>query len=166
MKIVLLVLVLTSSIFAQSADREKIGENRMKMMQEKEVFMIAAMTKDLNISSEQAEKFFPIHNAFKKKSEEAKLSHSKHIRSLREAAKNDRSKFDVDSAIDSKLKMQGKLARLESKFLKDTKGILTEEQRIKLLFFEERMKTRMAKNKSEKNAELEKRNFDRKKKRN
>ena len=62
--------------------------------------------------------------------------------------------------------MQGKLARLESKFLKDTKGILTEDQRIKLLFFEERMKTRMAKNKSEKNAELEKRNFDRKKKRN
>ena len=51
MKIVLLVLVLTSSIFAQSADREKISENRMKMMQEKEVFMIAAMTKDLNISS-------------------------------------------------------------------------------------------------------------------
>ena len=75
MKIVLLVLFLTSSIFAQSADREKIGENRMKMMQEKEVFMIAAMTKDLNISSEQSEKFFPIHNTFKKKSEEAKLSH-------------------------------------------------------------------------------------------
>ncbi len=166
MKILLTVFVLTSSIFAQSADREKISENHMKIMQEKEVFMIAAMTKDLNISSEQAEKFFPIHNAFKEKSEEAKLSHSKHIRNLREAAKNDRSKFDVDSAIDSKLKMQGKLARLESKFLKDTKGILTEDQRIKLLFFEERMKSRMAKNKSEKNAQLEKRNFDRKKKRN
>ena len=30
MKIVLLVLFLTSSIFAQSTDREKIGENRMK----------------------------------------------------------------------------------------------------------------------------------------
>ncbi len=166
MKIVLLVLVLTSSLFAQSVDKEKIGKNRMNMMQEKEVFIIAAMTKDLNISSEQAEKFFPIHNEYKKKSEEAKLSHSKHIRNLREKAKNDRSKFDVDSAIDSKLKMQGKLARLESKFLKDTKGILTEDQRVKLLFFEERMKTRMAKNKSEKNAKLEKRNFDRNKKRN
>ena len=166
MRNILLAAIFLTSIFAQSADTEKIGENRIKMMQEKEVFMIAAMTKDLNISLEQAEKFFPIHNAYKKKSEEAKLSHSKHIRKLREAAKNDRSKFDVDSAIDSKLKMQGKLARLESKFLKDTKGILTEDQRIKLLFFEERMKTRMAKNKSEKNAELEKRNFDRKKKRN
>ena len=66
MKIVLLVFVLTSSLFAQSADKEKIGKNRMNMMQEKEVFIIAAMTKDLNISSEQAEKFFPIHNAYKK----------------------------------------------------------------------------------------------------
>tara|TARA_B100000700_G_scaffold46853_1_gene49322 strand:+ start:3005 stop:3250 length:246 start_codon:yes stop_codon:yes gene_type:complete len=58
MKIVLLVLFLTSSIFAQSADREKIGENRMKMMQEKEVFMIAAMTKDLNISQNRLKNSF------------------------------------------------------------------------------------------------------------
>jgi hypothetical protein len=34
---------------------------------------------------------------------------------------------------------------LESKFLKDTEGILLEEQRVKLLFFEERMKANIAK---------------------
>jgi hypothetical protein len=41
--------------------------------------------------------------------------------------------------------MKGTLVRLESKFLKDTKDILTEDQRIKLLFFEERMKSNLAK---------------------
>ena len=51
----------------------------------------------------------------------------------------------MDAAINSKVRMKGTLARLESKFLKDTKGILTKDQRIKLLFFEERMKSNLSK---------------------
>ncbi len=161
MKISLALLVLISSLFAQSMDREKMSDKRAEMLQDKKVFMIGAMTKDLDLSSEQAEKFFPLHNAFQKKSQDVKELHSKNLRKLREAARNDRSKFDVDAAINSKLKMQGALARLESKFLKDTKGILSEEQRIKLLFFEERMKSKMMDDRNS-----NKRNFDSKKKRN
>jgi len=161
MKISLALLVLTSSLFAQSMDREKMSDKRAEMLQDKKVFMIGAMTKDLDLSSEQAEKFFPLHNAFQKKSQDVKELHSKNLRKLREAARNDRSKFDVDAAINSKLKMQGALARLESKFLKDTKGILSEDQRIKLLFFEERMKSKMMDDRNS-----NKRNFDSKKKRN
>ena len=161
MKISLALLVLISSLFAQSMDREKMSDKRAEMLQDKKVFMIGAMTKDLDLSSEQAEKFFPLHNAFQKKSQDVKELHSKNLRKLREAARNDRSKFDVDAAINSKLKMQGALARLESKFLKDTKGILSENQRIKLLFFEERMKSKMMDDRNS-----NKRNFDSKKKRN
>tara|TARA_B100000575_G_scaffold24649_1_gene16726 strand:- start:258 stop:743 length:486 start_codon:yes stop_codon:yes gene_type:complete len=161
MKISLALLVLISSLFAQSMDREKMSNKRAEMLQDKKVFMIGAMTKDLDLSSEQAEKFFPLHNAFQKKSQDVKELHSKNLRKLREAARNDRSKFDVDAAINSKLKMQGALARLESKFLKDTKGILSEDQRIKLLFFEERMKSKMMDDRNS-----NKRNFDSKKKRN
>ena len=161
MKISLALLVLISSLFAQSMDREKMSDKRAEMLQDKKVFMIGAMTKDLDLSSEQAEKFFPLHNAFQKKSQDVKELHSKNLRKLREAARNDRSKFDVDAAINSKLKMQGALARLESKFLKDTKGILSENQRIKLLFFDERMKSKMMDDRNS-----NKRNFDSKKKRN
>ena len=161
MKISLALLVLISSLFAQSMDKEKMSDKRAEMLQDKKVFMIGAMTKDLDLSSEQAEKFFPLHNAFQKKSQDVKELHSKNLRKLREAARNDRSKFDVDAAINSKLKMQGALARLESKFLKDTKGILSEDQRIKLLFFEERMKSKMMDDRNS-----NKRNFDSKKKRN
>ena len=161
MKISLALLVLISSLFAQSMDREKMSDKRAEMLQDKKVFMIGVMTKDLDLSSEQAEKFFPLHNAFQKKSQDVKELHSKNLRKLREAARNDRSKFDVDAAINSKLKMQGALARIESKFLKDTKGILSEDQRIKLLFFEERMKSKMMDDRNS-----NKRNFDSKKKRN
>ena len=161
MKISFALLVLISSLFAQYMDREKMSDKSAEMLQDKKVFMIGAMTKDLDLSSEQAEKFFPLHNAFQKKSQDVKELHSKNLRKLREAARNDRSKFDVDAAINSKLKMQGALARLESKFLKDTKGILSEDQRIKLLFFEERMKSKMMDDRNS-----NKRNFDSKKKRN
>ena len=87
------------------------------------------------------------------------------MRELRSAAKDDRSKFDVDAAIDSKIRMQGTIVRLESKFLKDTKGILSEEQRMKLLFFEERMRNNLSKKIEDRkdkspNNRREKRNFD------
>ena len=49
--------------------------------------------------------------------------------------------------------MKGTLVRLESKFLKDTKGIITEQQRMKLLFFEERMKSNLSKKMSFKDQE-------------
>ena len=52
-----------------------------------------------------------------------------------------------------------------SKFLKDTKGILSEEQRMKLLFFEERMRNNLSKKIEDRrdkspNNRREKRNFD------
>jgi hypothetical protein len=93
----------------------------------------------------QAQKFFPLQNEFHNKAGAAKKVHQEKLRELRLAAKDDRSKFDVDAAIDSKMRMKGTLVRLESKFLKDTEGILTEQQRAKLLFFEERMKANIAK---------------------
>ena len=65
-------------------------------------------------------------------------------RETRLAANNDRAKFDVYTAIYYNILMNGTLIRLESKFLKDKGGILTEQQRAKLLFYEDRMKSNIA----------------------
>jgi len=147
MKKILILLALTAGLYAQDrGDKEAIMKQRMEASKEqREAWIIGTMTKHLDLTSEQATKFFPLQNEFHKKSEEAKKAHSTTLRELRSAAKDDRSKFDVDAAINSKVRMKGTLARLESKFLKDTKGILTKDQRIKLLFFEERMKSNLAK---------------------
>ena len=122
-----------------------MSKSNIQVLTVKPGFVNTKMTKHLDLTSEQAEKFFPLQNEFHKRSEEAKKANSEKLRTLRSAAKDDRSKFDVDAAIDSKVRMKGTLVRLESKFLKDTKGILTEDQRIKLLFFEERMKSNLSK---------------------
>ena len=147
MKKILILLALTAGLYAQDrGDKEAIMKQRMETSKEqREAWIIGTMTKHLDLTSEQATKFFPLQNEFHKKSEEAKKAHSTTLRELRSAAKDDRSKFDVDAAINSKVRMKGTLARLESKFLKDTKGILTKDQRIKLLFFEERMKSNLSK---------------------
>ena len=155
MKKILILLALTAGLYAQDrGDREAMMKKKMEAGKEqREVWLIATQTTYLDLTSEQAEKFFPLQNEFHKRSEEAKKANSEKLRTLRSAAKDDRSKFDVDAAIDSKVRMKGTLVRLESKFLKDTKGILTEQQRMKLLFFEERMKSNLHKKMSQKDQE-------------
>jgi Spy/CpxP family protein refolding chaperone len=145
MKKILILLALTAGLYAQDrGDREAMIQKMEAGKEQREAWIIGTLTKHLDLTSEQAEKFFPLQNEFHKRSEEAKKANSEKLRTLRSAAKDDRSKFDVDAAIDSKVRMKGTLVRLESKFLKDTKGILTEDQRIKLLFFEERMKSKLS----------------------
>tara|TARA_X000000368_G_scaffold357660_1_gene300137 strand:+ start:1287 stop:1808 length:522 start_codon:yes stop_codon:yes gene_type:complete len=172
MKKILILLAFTVGLYAQDrGDREAIMKQRMEASKEqREAWIIGTMTKYLDITSEQATKFFPLQNEFHKKSEEAKKAHSTTLRELRSATKDDRSKFDVDAAINSKARMKETLASLESKFLKDTKGILTKDQRIKLLFFEERMKSNLAKEMKERKGpnsskDAPKRGFDSNKKR-
>ena len=140
MKNILILLTLTAGLYAQDS-----GNRVEKGKEQREAWVIGTLTKHLDLTSEQAQKFFPLQNEFHKRSDEAKKAHQEKLRTLRSAAKDDRSKFDVDAAIDSKVRMKGTLVRLESKFLKDTKGIITEQQRIKLLFFEERMKSNLSK---------------------
>ena len=61
--------------------------------------------------------------------------------------------------------MKEELAKLESEFLKSTTSVLSNEQRAKLVFQEERMKSNALKKRADDRiSEMSKRNFDRKKK--
>ena len=146
MKNILILLALTGGLYAQDgAVREAMNKKMEQEKEQREAWVVGALTEHLDLNTDQAQKFFPLQNEFHNKAGAAKKVHQEKLRELRLAAKDDRSKFDVDAAIDSKMRMKGTLIRLESKFLKDTEGILTEQQRAKLLFFEERMKSNIAK---------------------
>ena len=101
MKKILILLALTAGLYAQDrGDREAMMKKKMEAGKEqREVWLIATQTTYLDLTSEQAEKFFPLQNEFHKRSEEAKKANSEKLRTLRSAAKDDRSKFDVDAAI-------------------------------------------------------------------
>ena len=174
MRNVLLATIFFTSIFAQGQmdqrnmsdeDKMEVRKKRMEQLQnQKESTMIGVQTNYLNLTPDQAEKFFPMQNEYKDKVREVQKKYREKIGSLRSKAK-DASKFDVDTAIKYQFKMKEELAKLESEFLKNTTSVLNNEQRARLVFQEERMKSNALKKRADQRiSEMSKRNFDRKKK--
>ena len=174
MRYILLTTIFLTSIFAQGqmdrrnmsdADKMEVRKQRMEQLSnQKESTMIGVQTSYLNLTPDQAQKFFPMQNEYKEKVRNVQKKYREKVGKLRSKAK-DASKFDVDTAIKYQLEMKDQLAKLESEFLKNTTSVLSNEQRTKLVFQEEKMKADMMKKRIErKKPEMSKRKFDRKKK--
>ena len=173
MKQLLILSIFLTSIFAQGQMQRKNAEDmekmemrkkRMEQLQDKkESTMIGIQTNYLDLSPEQAQQFFPMQKEYKGQVREAQKQYREKVVKLRSKAK-DASKFDVDTAIKYQLEMKEELAKLESEFLKNTTSVLSNEQRTKLVFQEERMKSETAKRVAKRTSDMSKRNFDRKKK--
>jgi len=173
MKQLLILSIFLTSVFAQDQMQRKNAEDmekmemrkkRMEQLQDKkESTMIGIQTNYLDLSPEQAQQFFPMQKEYKDLVREAQKQYREKVGKLRSKAK-DLSKFDVDTAIKYQLEMKEELAKLESEFLKNTTSVLSNEQRTKLVFQEERMKSETAKRVAKRTSDMSKRNFDRKKK--
>ena len=172
MKQLLILSIFLTSIFAQvqmqrknAEDMEKMEMRKKRMEQlqdQKESTMIGIQTNYLGLSPEQAQQFFPMQKEYKDQVRDAQKQYREKVGKLRSKAK-DASKFDVDTAIKYQLEMKEELAKLESEFLKNTTSVLSNEQRTKLVFQQERMKSETAKRVAKRTSDMSKRNFDRKK---
>ena len=158
MRYILLTTIFLTSIFAQGqmdrrnmsdADKMEVRKQRMEQLSnQKESTMIGVQTSYLNLTPDQAQKFFPMQNEYKEKVRNVQKKYREKVGKLRSKAK-DASKFDVDTAIKYQLEMKDQLAKLESDFLKNTTSVLSNEQRTKLVFQEEKMKADMMKKRIE-----------------
>jgi hypothetical protein len=171
MRIAILTIIFLTSIFAQEqmdkVDRDKMEIRKERMEQlnnQRQSTMIGVQTTYLNLSTEQAEQFFPMQNEYKNKANEVQKKYRKKVADLRMKTK-DAAKFDVDKAIKLQKEMKDQLAVLEANFLKKTVNVLSNEQRTKLVFQQEKLKSQMAKLLEEKPEMSRKRDFDRRKKR-
>ena len=173
MKQLLILSIFLTSIFAQSQMQRKNAEDmekmemrkkRMEQLQDqRESTLIGIQTNYLDLSPEQAQQFFPMQKEYKDLVREVQKQYREKVGKLRSKAK-DASKFDVNTAIKYQLEMKEELAKLESDFLKNTTSVLSNEQRAKLVFQEERMKSEATKQVAKQASHMSKRNFDRKKK--
>lgn len=173
MKQLLILSIFLTSVFAQAQMQRKNAEDmekmemrkkRMEQLQnQKESTMIGLQTNYLDLSPEQAQKFFPMQKKYKDLVRKAQKQYREKVGKLRSKTK-DVSKFDVDTAIKYQLEMKEELAKLESEFLKNSSSVLSNEQRTKLVFQEERMKSEAVKRVAKRTSEMSKRNFERKKK--
>jgi Spy/CpxP family protein refolding chaperone len=112
----------------------EIRKERMEQLNnQRQSTMIGVQTTYLNLSTEQAEQFFPMQNEYKNKVNEVQKKYRKKVADLRMKTK-DAAKFDVDKAIKLQKEMKDQLAVLEANFLKKTVNVLSNEQRTKLVF--------------------------------
>jgi len=172
MKQILIFSIFLTSIFAQGfLQRKKAADiKEMKMRKEymeqfqdqKESTMIGIQANYLDLSPEQAQQFFPMQKEYKNQVRDVQKKYREKVGKLQSKAK-DVSKFDVDTAIKYQLEMKEEIAKLESQFLKNTTSVLSNEQRTKLVFQEERMKSEAAKRVAKRTSEMSKRNSDSKK---
>jgi hypothetical protein len=168
MKQLLILSIFLTSIFAQgqlqrknSEDMEKMEMRKKRVEQlqnQKESTMIGLQTNYLDLSPEQAQQFFPMQKEYKDQVREATKQYREKVGKLRSKAE-DVSKFDVDTAIKYQLEMKEELAKIESEFLKNTTSVLSNEQRTKLVFQEERMKSEATKRVANRTSKISKRNF-------
>jgi hypothetical protein len=172
MRITILIAIFLTSLFAQGqmdrSDRDEIKVRKERMEQLKnqhQSTMIGIQTDYLNLSVEQAEQFFPMQKEYRNEVNEVQKKFRKKVASLRMKTK-DAAKFDVDKAIKLQKEMKDQLAVLEADFLRKTTNVLSNEQRTKLVFQQERLKSQMSKRVFDDRPEMsKKRDFDRTKKR-
>ena len=170
MRIAILTTMLLTSLFAQEQmdrvdrDEMKVRKERMEQLKNQhQSTMIGIQTDYLNLSVEQAEQFFSMQKEYRDEVNEVQKKFRKKVARLRMKTK-DAAKFDVDKAIKYQKEMKDQLAVLEAEFLKKTTSVLSNEQRTKLVFQKERMKSEAAKLVANRTSEISKRNFERKKK--
>lgn len=130
-KLILLLLCLTMlSGFSQNQDRR----DRIKTLK------IAFITERLNLTQTEAEKFWPIYNAFEDANHQ-----------LRHETRMERADFDIENLtdaeanniLDAMLKSESEKLELRKKFLQDLKSVLPAKKIILLKASEDQFNRRM-----------------------
>ena len=96
-----------------------------------EAILVAHITKALDLSKEEAEKFWPIFNVFSKKEFELRTNQRKLVRSLNAKMETltDKEIADFNSKFD---KVKDDLYKNEADLYKQLKGIISEKKILKL----------------------------------
>lgn len=133
-KLVLItVLLISTCVLAQRPNHEKM-----------KAFKTAHITQQLDLSSSEAEKFWPIYNAYDLKMESLrKEGRSKIFRKLNEENINNLSDSEANNIIDDILQMKTKELQYHTELLNDLKDVLSPIKILKLERAEEIFKRKL-----------------------
>ncbi|WP_025664858.1 hypothetical protein [Aquimarina megaterium] len=125
-KIILLICLTCFSIgaFAQHGSREKI-----------KAFKIAYITEKLDLTSKEAQQFWPVYNAHEETVGKLRRQERKLIRSIKEANDNPNGLSDkqAEDAIDSFLEVEEQKSQSRKKLIVDLKKIMPNKKILKLI---------------------------------
>ena len=139
MKFILLFSFLTGAI-AQNYDWD-VKKNRGQRSPEKmESMIVWRLTEDLDLTTDQAEKFFPRFRDHRKSLEEVGKQEREMVSNIDREKLN---KNDVKTRIEEISKLRQKRIELESEFVLSLDDILAPDQMIQLGVFKQRMMMEM-----------------------
>ena len=95
----------------------------------------AFITDRLELTSEEAQKFWPIYNAYEKKNESSRRNDFKTIR--QSLANGTLSDEDAQKALDRYIELEDQLFESKKQLVKDLKGIISPQKIIKLKMAED-----------------------------
>lgn len=134
-KIILLLTLISTSLIAQENRHEKI-----------EALKRAHITEALDLSSSEAEKFWPVYNAHEKKRIALrKIEREEILDRLKENGLESLSKNEANSLVDKSLEIKAQEYNNHREFILELKKVLAPKKIIKLKKAEEDFKRRLLK---------------------
>lgn len=103
-----------------------------------EQIKIWQMTKEMNLPTEKAEKFFPLYNHYNQQMKTITDERRSTVRSLDSAVDNRAGEKEISSTIARVLKLDDDLAATHVKFIRALDGILSPIEVAKYMVFEQR----------------------------
>ena len=135
--------IIPFSLFAQRPGGQIDRMNKPRR-QQIEMLRIWKMTEELDLSEQQAEKFFPKLRNEDKKIEELENQRQKLYRELsKDVKKGAIDAKDLDKTIDNLTEIQTNIIQKHAKFIRDMDGILSTDQQAKLILFRHKFRERM-----------------------
>lgn len=139
-----ILLIVPISLFAQPPRGQFDGMRKPPRRQQIEMLRIWKMTEELDLTEQQAEKFFPKLRNEDKKIEELEQQRQKIFRNLHEdVKKGEIDAKELDKTINDLTEIQTDIIQKHARFIRDMDGILSTDQQARLIIFRHRFRERM-----------------------
>ncbi|MGN1215159.1 MAG: hypothetical protein ACI4TJ_02830 [Candidatus Cryptobacteroides sp.] len=131
------LLALASSTVCAQEKGPKNGRNRGEWEEAMKTERIAFFTEALELSSEEAEKFWPVYNQCEKEKKKAFEAQMKAMKDLDEAVRNNRSEKEISALLDAYIDSMDLRNEIDRKYIPKYKKIISDKKVAKLFLTEE-----------------------------
>ena len=139
-----ILLIVPISLFAQPPGSQFDRMRKPPRRQQIEMLRIWKMTEELDLTEQQAEKFFPKLRNEDKKIEELEQQRQKIFRNPHEdVKKGEIDAKELDKTINDLTEIQTDIIQKHARFIRDMDGILSTDQQARLIIFRHRFRERM-----------------------
>lgn len=117
---------------------QRRGMQNSQIRKQLEQIKIWQMTKEMNLPTEKAEKFFPLYNRYNEQMRTITAERTQAVTSLDSAVDNHLKDSELDTQIEHVLKLDDQLAATHVTFIKSLGGILSPIEVARYMVFEQR----------------------------